>query len=143
MKKAKVKVVMFANLAAIQPGLAKNAHGSFDCVRDVIYVDRALPAKPTPSRGLVLAHERAHELVYKAGVQPLMDAAQEEEFCDLYALAVAPMRAVSSVELIAWQHLFHGVAGQRAIFKRCLELVKAKDIDTALKRFVALTEGGK
>lgn len=134
MQRARVKKILFSTLAAIRPELAAGAWGSFDSAKDTIYLDAKLPASAIPGRGAVLSHERGHELAYKSGIEPLMSPEQLEAFCDFHALAFAPKRSLTGVEILARQVLFSGAKDRRGKLKKIILLCRIKQKRLALKR---------
>jgi hypothetical protein len=135
-KRAPVKSVLFKVLEAIQPGLAKGAHACYVAERDTIYIDKGLPRLAVPGKGMVLAHERGHELAWKHGIEPLFTGANLEAFCDFYALAFAPKNSLTGLELLCREFVFpgHARATRIKLIATCLDLAGVKDKATALKR---------
>lgn len=123
----KIKRVKLEALAKIQPQYA-NAYGAYQEETDTIYLDIDLPRRPVPSSRAVLQHERAHALICRAKLG--LKSADEERFCELFALATTPAPALSAAELIArdllwpglsWSHFSHRNSLLTKIMESCLD----------------------
>lgn len=99
--KAVVKIVDVAGMKGIRPEYASNL-GWFDIDHDPprIYVDGRLPVVSVAgTRGVIVGHERGHELLWRAGAEAALTPQQRELFCDLFALATAKRAELTDLEM--------------------------------------------
>lgn len=136
----KIKRVKLDLLAKIQPEY-RNAYGAYKEETDTIYLDINLPRRPVPSSRAVLQHEKAHALACKAGL--VMPAADEERFCELFALATTPAPGLSQPEVIARGLLWPGLSWSRsahrnAILSKIIQFVGKEPTPALIDRLLAL-----
>jgi hypothetical protein len=78
----------------------KKAVGLFLDEENVLAIHVGLPDETNGTRRLAIAHELAHARTKRSGARKFMNAAQDEEYCELEAVFSTPNRYISHAEEI-------------------------------------------
>lgn len=103
----KIKVCDFELTKNIDPSF-EGAQGLYASDTDTIYIHSKLTDKTRYSRKTVEYHERAHRLIFKAGVKSYFTELQEEVFCDLWTIMRYPKKKLAGLERKIQDDLFDG-----------------------------------
>lgn len=87
MKRVRVVYRDFSKVSKVQPDWA-GTQGRADQEARTIYIDQGCPDRTTWSKRVILEHERAHFVLFDAGLE--VDARQEELFADWLGLIRTP-----------------------------------------------------